>query len=67
VKREDFRFTHRAWAETALQGVVFNANYYRYFDVAITEYWRAIGFNYPAGLVLTYGTSPYATAYSLPA
>ncbi len=67
MKREDFRFAHRLrvrWAETDLQRVVFNANYYLYFDVAVTEYWRAIGFNYPAGLVEAYGTDLYAVASS---
>lgn len=30
------------WAEADLQGVVFNAHYLGYFDIAITEYWRAL-------------------------
>jgi acyl-CoA thioester hydrolase len=30
------------WAEADLQGVVFNANYLLYMDVAVTEYWRHI-------------------------
>lgn len=30
------------WAEADLQGVVFNAHYLAYFDLAITEYWRAL-------------------------
>ena len=67
AKHEDFAFTHRLrvrWAETDLQGVVFNANYYIYFDVAITEYWRAIGFRYPAELVETFGTDLFAVASS---
>lgn len=38
------------WAEVDRQGVVFNAHYFLYFDVAIAEYWRAIGFDYPAVL-----------------
>jgi acyl-CoA thioester hydrolase len=37
------------WAEVDRQGVVFNAHYLTYFDVAITEYWRAIGLPYPDG------------------
>jgi acyl-CoA thioester hydrolase len=40
-------FTHRLrvrYGECDPQGVVFNANYFGYFDVAITELWReAIG------------------------
>jgi acyl-CoA thioester hydrolase len=35
------------WAEVDPQGIVFNANYLMYFDVAATEYWRAIGCPYP--------------------
>ncbi len=30
------------WAEADMQGVVFNAHYLAYFDLAITEYWRAL-------------------------
>jgi YbgC/YbaW family acyl-CoA thioester hydrolase len=46
VRREDFTLAHRTrvrWAEVDMQHVVFNANYLMYFDVAIAEYWRAIG------------------------
>ena len=42
------------WAETDLQGIVFNGHYLTYFDVAITEYWRAIGKPYPASFEATY-------------
>jgi acyl-CoA thioester hydrolase len=38
------------WSETDAQGIVFNGHYLTYFDVAITEYWRAIGLPYPAAL-----------------
>jgi acyl-CoA thioester hydrolase len=31
------------WSETDAQGVVFNARYLDYADIAITEYWRAAG------------------------
>jgi acyl-CoA thioester hydrolase len=41
------------WAETDLQGIVFNGHYLTYFDVAITEYWRAIGMPYPAAFAGT--------------
>jgi acyl-CoA thioester hydrolase len=37
-------FTHRLrvrYSECDRQGVVFNANYITYFDVALTELWRA--------------------------
>jgi len=41
----DFKFFHPLrvrWAEVDRQDVVFNGNYLLYFDVAITEYWRAL-------------------------
>jgi acyl-CoA thioester hydrolase len=44
MARADFAFHHRLrvrWSETDAQGVVFNARYLDYADVAITEYWRA--------------------------
>jgi acyl-CoA thioester hydrolase len=41
------------WAETDAQGIVFNGHYLTYFDVAITEYWRAVGLPYPAALAGT--------------
>jgi acyl-CoA thioester hydrolase len=49
-----FRFSHGLrvrWAEVDRQAIVFNAHYLTYFDVAITEYWRAIGFPYPDALL----------------
>jgi acyl-CoA thioester hydrolase len=46
------------WAEVDRQGVVFNGQYLTYFDVGITEYWRAIGLPYPAGIADT-GTDLY--------
>lgn len=47
---DDFR--HRIalrvrWAEADMQGVVFNGHYLTYCDVCLTEYWRAIGLQYP--------------------
>jgi acyl-CoA thioester hydrolase len=44
MARRDFAFHHRIrvrWSETDGQGIVFNARYLDYADVAITEYWRA--------------------------
>ena len=38
------------WSETDAQGIVFNGHYLTYFDIAITEYWRAIGLPYPSAL-----------------
>lgn len=63
MQRADFTFFHTLrvrWAEVDRQGVVFNANYFLYFDVANTEYWRAIGIDYPDGYVEKYGTDIFA-------
>lgn len=63
TRRGDFRFVHTLrvrWAEVDRQNVVFNGNYFLYFDVAISEYWRAIGFNYPDDMVEKFGTDIYA-------
>lgn len=62
MAREQFTFCHSLrvrWAEVDKQGIVYNANYFLYFDVAITEYWRAIGINYPDGIVKAFGTDLY--------
>ena len=62
MAREHFTFRHALrvrWAEVDKQGIVYNANYFLYFDVAITEYWRAIGINYPDGIVKAFGTDLY--------
>jgi acyl-CoA thioester hydrolase len=43
LPKADFAFHHRfrvRWSETDAQGVVFNARYLDYADIAITEYWR---------------------------
>ncbi len=34
------------YAEVDRQGIVFNAHYLTYFDVGITEYMRALGYDY---------------------
>lgn len=47
MARSDFAFQYELrvrWSETDAQGVVFNARYLDYADVAITEYWRAAKF-----------------------
>ena len=49
-QRGDFRFSHRLrvrWVEVDAQQVVFNGHYLTYLDVAVTEYWRAVGLPYP--------------------
>ena len=43
--KSDFTFSHRLrvrWSEVDMQKVVFNGNYFNYFDVAVFESWRAI-------------------------
>lgn len=43
TERNQFRFFHPLrvrWAECDAQGIVFNVNYFLYFDVAMTEYMR---------------------------
>ena len=44
--KSDFRYHHDIrvrFADTDLQAIVFNANYLTYYDVAWTEYFRALG------------------------
>ena len=63
MAREQFAFRHTLrvrWAEVDRQGIVFNGNYFLYFDVAITEYWRALGIDYPDGFVKDFGADVYA-------
>jgi YbgC/YbaW family acyl-CoA thioester hydrolase len=53
-----FRMRHRLrvrWAEIDAQQIVFNGHYLTYFDIGITEYWRAIGMPYPEGTAGTGG------------
>ena len=43
--KSDFIFFHRLrvrWSEVDMQKVVFNGNYFNYFDVAVFESWRAM-------------------------
>ncbi len=51
---QDFSLKHTLrvrWAEVDRQGIVFNGHYLAFFDVAITEYWRALGYPYPDALL----------------
>ena len=60
--RASFTFVHPLrvrWAEVDRQDVVFNAHYFTYFDVAVTEYWRAVGMDYPRAFVAL-GTDLFA-------
>jgi len=53
--KSDFRFHHDIrvrFADTDLQAIVFNANYLTYYDVAWTEYFREIGFEWKDLLAL---------------
>jgi acyl-CoA thioester hydrolase len=50
MPRDEFTFAYPLrvrWAEVDRQGVVFNPQYFAYFDVAVTEYWRALSIRYP--------------------
>jgi len=63
----EFTFSHSLrvrWAEVDRQGIVFNGHYLMYFDVGITEYWRALGYPYPDGL-LKHGTDLYVKKASV--
>lgn len=56
---EAFRLRHTLrvrWAEVDPQNIVFNGHYLTYFDIGVTEYWRAIGLPYPEGYVERYGS-----------
>jgi acyl-CoA thioester hydrolase len=47
--KSDFTFHHNIrvrFADTDLQGIVFNGNYLTYYDVAWTEYFRELGLTY---------------------
>jgi acyl-CoA thioester hydrolase len=73
MAREDFTAAHRVrvrWAEADMQGIVFNGHYLTYFDVAVTEYWRAVGMPYPQTTADTGGelyTVKAAVEYHAPA
>ena len=61
MAKQDFSFIYRLrvrWAEVDRQGIVFNGHYLTYFDVGITEYYRALGYPYPDGLA-QHGTDLY--------
>jgi acyl-CoA thioester hydrolase len=47
TQRTDFRFLHPLrvrWNECDAQGIVFNAHYFFYYDIAIWEWTRALGY-----------------------
>lgn len=48
-KREDFAFFHPLrvrWGECDAQNIVYFANYFTFFDVAMTEYFRELGYRF---------------------
>lgn len=62
MPRKDFTCSHQLrvrWSEVDMQKIVFNGNYLNYIDVAIAEYWRAIGLSYPDGYVDRYANDVY--------
>ncbi len=62
MSREEYTCTHPLrvrWSEVDMQKIVFNGNYLNYIDVAIAEYWRAIGLPYPHGYVDRYANDIY--------
>jgi acyl-CoA thioester hydrolase len=62
MRTDLFSLLHRVrvrWAEVDRQDIVFNGHYLTYFDVGVTEYWRAIGLPYPDAIV-TQGSDLYA-------
>jgi len=67
INRDDFRFFHPLrvrWAEVDGQKVVFNVNYYLYFDVTVTEYWRAVGFTEPLDMAGSHESELYVVKSS---
>ena len=53
MAKKEFAFSTRLrvrWAEVDQQGIVFNGHYMTYFDVGVTEYYRAIGITYTGPL-----------------
>lgn len=53
--KSDYRFHHKIrvrFADTDLQAIVFNSNYLTYYDVAWTEYFREVGFEWKDLLAL---------------
>jgi acyl-CoA thioester hydrolase len=64
MQRAEFTFRHALrvrWAEVDRQGVVFNPQYFAYFDLAVTEYWRTLGVRYPEDLA-AHGSDTFAVA-----
>ena len=57
--RDNFTFFHPLrvrWAECDAQNIVFFGNYFTYFDVGMTEYFRALGFKFDGDDALEFYT-----------
>ena len=67
MPRADFRLSHSLrvrWSEVDPQNIVFNAHYLTYVDIGATEYWRALGFEYPHGFE-QHGVDTFAVSAKL--
>ena len=54
----DFRFHHPLrvrWAEVDVQKIVFNPHYLAYFDIGVSEYWRACAMPYAGAMAVLGG------------
>ena len=54
MQPNQFRFHHALrvrWGEVDVQQIVFNPHYLMYFDVAMSEYWRALALPYEASML----------------
>jgi acyl-CoA thioester hydrolase len=65
----EFRHRHRVrvrYGEGDQQGVVFNARYLDYGDIAVTEYWRAVGFRFTGAEALEFHVAHAAVDFKKP-
>ncbi len=54
MAKSDFKFRYPKrvrYAEIDAQAILFNSRYLEYFDIGITEYWRAVGMYTDQGLI----------------
>ncbi|MHA7872378.1 MAG: acyl-CoA thioesterase [Hyphococcus sp.] len=68
--KTDFTFFHPLrvrWAECDAQGIVFNVNYFLYFDVAMTEWMRALGVSFSGDNAIEFLTARAEANYRAPA
>ena len=65
--KSDFAFFHPLrvrWGECDAQGIVFFVNYLIFFDVAVTEYFRELGFEFTGENALELYTVHASTDYT---